>query len=102
MASTSRTEVRSCRSATIRLPSTAATARRRARTSGIGYKLPPEGPDTGPDELILESRMNKAADDRSPAEKLEWQAPTLTALGDAASLTMAQNLAVADGGGGSS
>jgi hypothetical protein len=36
--------------------------------------------------------MNEATDDRSPAEsadKLEWQAPTLTTLGDAAALTMA-------------
>jgi hypothetical protein len=49
--------------------------------------------------------MNEATHDRSPAEsaeKLDWQAPTLTVLGDAASLTMAQALATNDGGGGSS
>jgi hypothetical protein len=49
--------------------------------------------------------MNEATDDRSPAEsaeKLEWQAPTLTVLGDAASLTMAALGAVIDGGVGSS
>src|SRR4051794_5357644 len=46
--------------------------------------------------------MNNATDDRSPAEKLEWQAPKLTTLGDAASLTMTGAGGLADGGLGSS
>jgi hypothetical protein len=36
------------------------------------------------------------------AAKPEWSPPKLTALGDAATLTAAQALAVSDGGGGSS
>jgi hypothetical protein len=49
--------------------------------------------------------MNEATHDGSqadPAEKPEWQAPSLTTLGDAASLTLAALAGTGDGGGGSS